>query len=123
MRFFDQMERMMKSRLYRERVGPTEMWLELALRNEHLKRVSFDSRQAATFWATQESPPVNVQTSLQTPFEMFYLEFTQPILVSDPVHQDNDIYLRAIFASTLGILPPELPQICLLYTSPSPRDS
>lgn len=59
-----------------------------AFDDPNCKRILFDSRQAATFAALGESPPDEIQKGLHAPFELFYLEFTEPFeFFSDQHHQ------------------------------------
>lgn len=65
------------------------------LNDERCKRILFDSRQAATFDALEDGPPENWQSKLHPPFQWFFLELTEPILVGEqePGREDP---LRAI---------------------------
>src|SRR3990167_4265635 len=65
------------------------------LRDEQCKRIMFDARQAALFDELDESPPPNVQRRIHSPFPMFYMEFTEPILLAAQEPGQHD-YARAL---------------------------
>lgn len=52
-----------------------------ALTSLETKRILFDARQAEIFSETAEALPHHVQRRLHLPFNMFYMEFTEPVLI------------------------------------------
>jgi len=53
------------------------------MRDERTKRVIMDARQASTFNDLGEAPPQDWQRKLRTPFDWFYLEFSDPVLIGE----------------------------------------
>ena len=80
-------------------VAASDNMVLAVLSDERCKRILFDSRQAATFDALHGAPPDHWQERLHPPFEWFYLELTEPILVGEqePGREDP---LRAILFRT-----------------------
>ena len=59
------------------------------------KRLLFDSKQALVFSESGEVPTY-IQSKLKTPFDQFYMEFTEPIIVGEQEDGQLD-YLRAMY--------------------------
>ena len=53
------------------------------MRDERCKRVIMDARQASTFNELGEAPPQDWQHKLRTPFDWFYLEFSDPVMIGE----------------------------------------
>ena len=53
------------------------------MRDERCKRVIMDARQAATFSEVGEAPPSDWQSRLRMPFDWFYLEFSDPVMIGE----------------------------------------
>ena len=69
------------------------------LTDPNTKRLLFDSRQATVFADLAEAPPERAQQILHTPFETFYLELTEPILVGEN-ETDRPDFIRAFLFSS-----------------------
>lgn len=61
------------------------------LRHPECRRILFDTRQAALFDELDESPPPNIQRGIRAPFDMFYLEFTEPLLLKAQEPGQHDL--------------------------------
>lgn len=87
-----------KERFYAgsETFDPTAQYLTI-LRDPNTKRIMFDSRQATIFDALDESPPLNIVQRLHMPFDTFYLELTEKILIGEQEPGCTD-YARALLA-------------------------
>ena len=95
------------------------------LRSPDCRRILFDARQAALFDELAEAPPENIQRRVHAPFDCFYLEFTEPVLLAaqEPGQQD---YAHAILYTGAGLPsirfagePYQAQQAALFLTSPS----
>jgi len=53
------------------------------MRDERTKRIIMDARQASTFSEVGEAPPEDWQRKLKTPFDWFYLEFSDPVMIGE----------------------------------------
>ena len=53
------------------------------------KRILFDSRQAMLFAELGERPPQDVQTGLRPPFDQFFLELDEPIVIGGAGPDDD----------------------------------
>lgn len=94
------------------------------LRAPECMRILFDARQAALFDAIDESPEPNMQRLIKPPFDMFYLEFTEPIILQtqEPGHVDVAraiLYVgkRKDFIFRVGTEDIELEQAVLFLTT------
>lgn len=68
------------------------------LTDSNTRRLLFDSRQAVIFGDLAEPPPEKAQYILHTPFDQFYLELTEPILLGEQETNHQD-YIRAFLYS------------------------
>ena len=102
-RFFDELTQ--RTRLDRGMSGELRLLME-GLTSKTTRRLLFDSRQAATFWNLGEGPPVNVQSSLMMPFDDFYMEFTDPVMLhdfEDPRYSaESPNVVRSFFVRTMS---------------------
>lgn len=76
-----------------------------ALEDLETKRIVFDCHQAALFDSLEEGPPADGQAKLRTPFQQFYLEFSEPIVIGaqEPGHNDTAIgflYMSDVMQTT-----------------------
>ena len=53
------------------------------MRDERTKRIIMDARQASTFSEVGEPPPEDWQRKLRAPFDWFYLEFSDPVMIGE----------------------------------------
>ena len=56
------------------------------MRDERCKRIIMDARQASTFSELGEAPPKDWQSKLKMPFDWFYLEFSDPVMIGEQEH-------------------------------------
>ena len=68
--------------------------LSATINDERTKRIIMDARTASVFSETGEPPPTDWHRKLRTPFDWFYLEFSEPILIGEqeniPEHHDTE---------------------------------
>ena len=81
--------------------------LHATLVDERTKRIIMDARQASTFSEVGEAPPEDWQRKLRMPFEWFWMEFSQPVLIGEQEYIpeiDDTQGLRVGEDSVRGIL-------------------
>ena len=92
-RFHDRLRRR-----YQEpnRTSPIDQWCSRWLLSTDTKRILFDSRQAVLMAQAGENLPEHIQGRLRTPFDILYLEFTQPIWLDIGLYEKRVKSLRAM---------------------------
>ena len=83
------------------------------MRDERCKRVIMDARQASTFSEVGEAPPEDWQRKLKMPFDWFYLEFSDPVMIGEQEYipdteatknlKVGDDYVRAMLIRSAAV--------------------
>jgi len=69
------------------------------LEDPNTKRILFDTRQAALF-SELDKVPEDIQARIKTPFETFYLEFTEPVMVGEQEPGYGADFIRGILIAS-----------------------
>ena len=87
--------------------------LSATINDERTKRIIMDARTASVFSETGEPPPTDWHSKLRTPFDWFYLEFSDPVMIGEQEYipdteatknlEEGDDYVRAMLIRSAAV--------------------